>query len=45
MPKIFLTYCALLVMVLAIANRQGYVLTSLFSDTHEADKTVNLHHK
>jgi hypothetical protein len=45
MPKIFTTYCAILVTLLAIANYQGYVFTSLFTSVAKADKTANHYHK
>ncbi len=45
MPKIFATYCAILVILMAAANSQGYVLTSLFTGVQKADKAANHHHK
>ena len=43
MPKIFITYCVILGTLLAIANHQGYVFSSLFSGTETATKPV--HHR
>lgn len=45
MIKIFTTYCTLLVVLMAVANYQGYVLTSLLNGGQKADKTANRHHK
>jgi hypothetical protein len=45
MPKIFTTYCAMIIALLAVANHQGYVFTSLFTSVEKADKTSNHYHK
>jgi hypothetical protein len=45
MPKIFTTYCTLLVVLMAVANYQGYAITSLLTGGEKADKTANRYHK
>ena len=45
MPKIFSAYCALLIILLAFANYQGYVLASLFTGASSANKGANHYHK
>jgi hypothetical protein len=45
MRDTFLVYCALLVLSLAVANHMGYVFSSAFAASKEADKTANLYHK
>lgn len=45
MPKIFATYCAILVMLMTVANWHGYVFSSLFTGVQKADKAANHYHK
>jgi len=47
MPKIFATCCALLVVMMAVANYEGYMLTSLFTTASagSAQKAASHYHK
>ncbi len=45
MPKIFMGYCASLLVLFATAQHQGYVFSSLFSGVQKADKMANRYHK
>ena len=45
MNKWFATYGALLLVLFAAANQQGYAFTSLFGGQHHASKTENRYHK
>jgi hypothetical protein len=46
MPRIFTSYCVLLVTLMAVANHQGYVFSSLFAGAAaKADKSANRYHK
>ncbi len=45
MLKIFSIYCTALVILLAVANHNGYVFTSMLTGSQKADKTANHYHK
>jgi len=45
MIRIFAIYCASLVVLLAYANYQGYVLSNLFDSQSHASKSANHYHK
>ncbi len=45
MLKKFVVYCSVLIIMLAFANRNGYVFTSMFTGSQKADKTANHYHK
>jgi hypothetical protein len=45
MMKFYTAFCVLVVLLMTIANSQGYVMTSLLSGTARADKTINHYHK
>jgi hypothetical protein len=45
MLKIYTAFCLLIVVMLSLANFQGFVLTSLLTGEARADKTANHYHK
>ncbi len=45
MLRIFAIYCTVLVILLAVANRNGYVFTSMLTGSQKADKAANHYHK
>jgi len=46
MPKLFSLYCAVLIILLGIANYQGIIYsTYLFTEDSEAAKSANQYHK
>ena len=45
MLKKFVVYCSVLIILLAIANRNGYVFTSMLTGSQKADKSANHYHK
>jgi hypothetical protein len=45
MPKVYATFCALLITLMVIANHQGFVLTYFLAGSAKADKTANHYHK
>ena len=45
MLKLFIIYCTVLVVLLAIANQNGYVYTSAITGSQKADKAANHYHK
>ena len=45
MLKIFIIYCAAFVILLAIADQNGYVYSSAIAGSQKADKAANHYHK
>jgi hypothetical protein len=45
MPKIFTSYCVLVIVLMGIANSQGYTVSSLFNQEGKAQKVANRYHK
>ena len=45
MLKMFTIYCTVLVILLAVANHNGYVFTSTLTSSQKADKAANHYHK
>ena len=45
MLKLFTIYCVVLVILLAVANQNGYVFTSMLTGSQKADKAANHYHK
>ena len=45
MPRIFIIYCSVLIVLLAVANFNGYVFMSMLSNVQKANKAANHYHK
>ena len=45
MLKIFIIYCTALVVLLAVANQNGYVYMSMLDSSQKANKAANHYHK
>lgn len=46
MPKVFIVYCAVLIILLAIANYKGIIYsTYLYGEDSHAAKSANQYHK
>ncbi len=45
MLKIFIIYCTALIVLLAVANQNGYVYTSVLDSYQKVNKAANHYHK
>ena len=45
MPKTYIIFCSALIVLLAVANFNGYVFMSMLSNVQKANKAANHYHK